>query len=93
MSLQSKIIGTGSYLPSRVVSNKDLEEVLNTTDEWIRQRTGITKRHWASKDETTSDLALKACERALESASLKKEEVDLLLLATVTPDHEFPGTA
>ena len=93
MSVRSKIIGTGSYLPSRVVLNKDLEEVLNTTDEWIQQRTGITKRHWASKDETTSDLALKACEKALESASLKKGEVDLLLLATVTPDHEFPGTA
>ena len=93
MNIRSKIIGTGSYLPSRTVFNKDLEDLLNTTDEWIQQRTGITKRHWASKDETTSDLALRASERALESSSLKKEDIDLLLVATVTPDHEFPGTA
>lgn len=92
MALRSQIIGTGSYLPSNIVMNKDLEERLNTTDEWIQQRTGIVKRHWADQDETTSDLAVKASERALESAGLDKKEIDLILFATVTPDHEFPGT-
>ena len=93
MALRSQIIGTGSYLPSRVVMNKDLEEVLDTSDEWIQQRTGILKRYWAAQDESTSDLALKASEKALESAGVDKKEIDLLLLATVTPDHEFPGSA
>ena len=93
MALRSQIVGTGSYLPSRVVMNKDLEEVLDTSDEWIQQRTGITKRYWADQDESTSDLALKASEKALESAGIDKKEIDLLLLATVTPDHEFPGSA
>lgn len=87
-----KIIGTGSYLPSKVVTNDDLSKVVDTSDKWIRERTGITKRHFA-EDETTSDLAVKAAEDALTSANLKPEDIDMIVVATTTPDLTFPSTA
>lgn len=89
--IRSRIAGVGSYVPARVVTNDDLKQYMDTTDEWIRQRTGIQERHW-TEGESNSDLALKACERALASAKLDKSQVDLIILATLSPDHDFPGT-
>ncbi len=91
----TQILGVGSYVPPRIWTNDDLKSLMDTTDEWIHQRTGIRQRHWIDQesDECTSDLALIAAARALESASVKKEELDMIILATLSPDHEFPGTA
>lgn len=89
----SRIIGTGSYLPARALSNKELEKIVDTSDEWIRERTGIGSRHIAAENEVTSDLALKAAERAIEAAGIEREEIDLIILATSTPDMIFPSTA
>jgi 3-oxoacyl-[acyl-carrier-protein] synthase-3 len=89
----SRILGVGSYVPPRVWKNDDLAAMMDTNDEWIRQRTGIEQRHWVEPGVTTSDLAQVAAERALESAKVKKEEIDLIVFATLSPDHEFPGTA
>jgi 3-oxoacyl-[acyl-carrier-protein] synthase-3 len=77
------------------LKNDDLRELMDTSDEWIQQRTGIKQRHWvdADSDLCTSDLALEACKKALENAKVKKEELDMIILATLSPDHEFPGTA
>ncbi len=90
--LRSRIIGVGSYAPPHVVTNDDLEEMMDTSDEWIRQRTGIERRHWADADTGTSDLARQASLRALEHAGVEKESIDLIVLATLSPDHNFPGT-
>ncbi len=87
------IKGTGSYLPEKIYTNEDLEKMVDTSDEWITTRTGIKERHIASEDEATSDLAAKAIEKALENANVKKEDIDLIMIATVTPDHLFPSTA
>jgi 3-oxoacyl-[acyl-carrier-protein] synthase-3 len=87
------IIGTGSYLPTRVLSNADLEKMVETSDEWITTRTGIKERRIAAEDECTSDLAAKASLSALENAGITAEEVDLIIVATVTPDMFFPSTA
>ena len=91
----SQILGHGMYVPPTVWTNKDLQTIMDTSDEWIQQRTGIKTRHWIDINTATctSDLALEASNRALESAGVKKEEIDLLILATLSPDHEFPGTA
>jgi 3-oxoacyl-[acyl-carrier-protein] synthase-3 len=89
----ASITGTGSYLPEKVVTNVDLEKVVDTTDEWIRQRTGIRERHMARSDEATSDMAAVAAERALENAKVQPSEVDLIIVATITPDMVFPNTA
>ena len=89
----SRIIGTGGYLPERVLTNKDLEARVETSDEWIVSRTGIRKRHIAADSEFTSDLALHASRRALEAAGRKPEDVDLIVLATSTPDMVFPSSA
>ena len=89
----SEIIGCGSYLPERVVTNAELSAKLDTTDEWITSRTGIRQRHLAADGELTSDLALKAAERALEAAGVPAAEVDMVVLATSTPDNTFPATA
>jgi 3-oxoacyl-[acyl-carrier-protein] synthase-3 len=89
----SRIAGTGSYLPERVVSNQDLEKMMDTTDEWIRERTGIKRRHLAADGETTSDLALAAAGRAIEMADITAEDIDLIVIGTTTPDKVFPGTA
>ena len=89
----SRIAGTGSYLPEKVVTNHDLEEMMDTSDEWIQERTGIKRRHIAADGETTSDLALAAAGQALDMAGLTAEDVDLIIIATTTPDKVFPGTA
>ena len=89
----SRIAGTGSFLPEKVVTNQDLEKMMDTSDEWIRERTGIKRRHIAADGETTSDLALAAAGRALDMAGIGAEDVDLIIIATTTPDKVFPGTA
>ena len=88
----ARIIGTGSYLPSKIVTNLDLEKTLNTTDEWITARTGIKERRIVT-DESTCDLALEASKNALEMAQISPSEIDLIILATTTPDKIFPATA
>ena len=89
----SRIIGTGSYLPEKKLSNRDLESMVDTSDEWIYTRTGIRNRHIAAEHETTSDLALKASQRAIEAARIDASEIDLIIVATSTPDMIFPSTA
>ena len=91
--IRSVVQGCGSYLPERVVTNADLAKKMDTSDEWIQQRTGIRQRHIAADGEMTSHLALKASERALEHAGLKASDLDLIVLATATPDETFPATA
>jgi 3-oxoacyl-[acyl-carrier-protein] synthase III len=93
MAFRSQILGCGGYLPKRVVTNGDLAKSLDTSDEWIVQRTGIRQRHIAAPGEKTSDLALHAARAALASAKIAPEEVDLIVLATSTPDNTFPATA
>lgn len=87
------IIGTGSYVPERVMSNAELEKLVETSDEWITTRTGIKERRIAAEGEFTSDMAAKAAQSALENAGITADEVDLILVATVTPDMFFPSTA
>ncbi|MBM3244933.1 MAG: ketoacyl-ACP synthase III, partial [Candidatus Omnitrophica bacterium] len=87
------IIGVGEYLPKKVLSNKDLEKMVDTSDEWITTRTGIKERRIAAKNEATSDLAIKAGLEALKEAKVKPENVDLIIVATITPDMQFPSTA
>lgn len=89
----SRFLGIGMYVPPKVWKNDDLRTMMDTSDEWIVQRTGIKQRHWVENHVTTSDLALEAAKRALENAKVKKEELDMLIFATLSPDHEFPGTA
>jgi 3-oxoacyl-[acyl-carrier-protein] synthase III len=91
--LRSVVLGLGSYLPKRIVSNLDLEKSLDTTDEWIVQRTGIRQRHVASEDEPTSQLGLYAAKAALADAGLKASDLDLVIVATSTPDFTFPAVA
>jgi len=91
--IHSRITGTGSYLPERVMTNHDLEQMVDTSDEWIRERTGIEQRHIAAEGQLTSDLAEQAARRALEAAGRVPEEVDLIIVATTTPDRTFPSTA
>ena len=93
MTVYSRISGTGSYLPERVLSNQDLERMVDTTDEWITERTGIKKRHIVGEGETTCDLAEAAARRALEMAGRSAEDIDLIIVATTTPDRIFPSTA
>jgi len=89
----SKIIGTGGYLPKKIVTNKDLESTVDTTDEWIIERTGIKQRHIAEQNETTSSMAVQASIDALSSANIQPEDIDLIIVATTTPDQIFPSTA
>ena len=89
----SRILGTGSYLPPRVMSNDDFAKRLETSDAWIRERTGIRERHIADESQTSSDLALQAARRALEAAGVAANELDLVIVATSTPDYVFPSTA
>jgi len=89
----SRIAGTGSYLPARIVTNRELEGTVDTNDEWIYSRSGIRERRVAADDELASDLALHASTRALEAAGLKAADLDLIIVATTTPDVVFPSTA
>ena len=89
----SKITGTGSYLPEKVLTNRDLEKLVNTSDKWIHERTGIRERHIAAEGETTCDLATNAAHRAIEMAGKTSSDIDLIILATTTADKIFPGTA
>jgi 3-oxoacyl-[acyl-carrier-protein] synthase III len=93
MTIRSEIIGCGSYLPERIVSNNELAETVDTSDEWIVARTGIKQRHLAAEGEFTSDLAYKAGIKALEHAGMDASELDLVIVATATPDNTFPATA
>jgi 3-oxoacyl-[acyl-carrier-protein] synthase-3 len=87
------IIGVGEYLPKRILTNADLEKMVDTSDEWITTRTGIKERHLAAKDEATSDLATKAAKEALKDARVNPKDLDLIIVATITPDMQFPATA
>jgi len=89
----SRIVGTGRYLPERVLTNFDLEKMVETSDEWIRTRTGVERRHIAAEDESTSDLALAAAQAAIEDAGIDKNEIDLIVIGTTTPDLVFPNIA
>jgi 3-oxoacyl-[acyl-carrier-protein] synthase-3 len=91
--IYSRIVGTGSYLPPKVMTNADFAARLDTNDAWIRERTGIERRHIADKSQASSDLALEACRRALDAAQLSAEQIDLIVVATSTPDYVFPSTA
>ncbi|MFT5397222.1 MAG: 3-oxoacyl-[acyl-carrier-protein] synthase-3 [Gammaproteobacteria bacterium] len=89
----ARIIGTGGYLPENVMTNADMEKIVDTSDKWIRDRTGIEQRHIASPGETTVDLAEKAALNAIEAAGIKPQDIDLIILATSTPDKIFPSSA
>lgn len=93
MTIRSVIRGVGSYLPSNIVTNDELAKKVDTSDEWIQERTGIKQRHVAAEGEYTSDLAIAAGRQALERAGLKGEDIDLFVVATATPDNTFPATA
>lgn len=91
--IYSKIIGTGRYLPEKVLTNKDLETMVDTSDEWIRERTGIEQRHIAAENQTTCDLAEQASLKAIEMAGINAQSIDMIIVATTTPDKIFPSTA
>ena len=93
MSVHSRITGTGSYLPEKILTNLDLEELVETSDEWIYSRTGIRQRHIAADDQNASDLALAASRRALSAAGVRPQDIDLVIVATTTSDMIFPSTA
>ena len=93
MAFRSRIIGTGSHLPEKVLSNAELAKTVDTTDEWIVERTGIRQRHIAREGETTAILAYQAGEKALDAAGIKASDLDLIIVATTTPDNTFPSTA
>ena len=87
------IVGTGSYVPERILSNADLEKMVDTSDEWISTRTGIRERRLAGEGMATSDMAVEAAKRAMENAKIRPEDVDLLIIATITPDKLLPAAA
>ncbi len=89
----SRIAGTGSYLPEKVLTNHDLEKMMDTSDDWIQERTGIKRRHIAADGEATSDLALAAANQALDMAGIGADDINLIIIATTTPDKVFPGVA
>ncbi|MDH5345503.1 MAG: ketoacyl-ACP synthase III, partial [Gammaproteobacteria bacterium] len=89
----ARIAGTGSYLPERIMTNKELEDMVDTSDEWIRDRSGIKRRHIAAEGEKTSDMGLAAAKRAMEAAGIAAANIDLIIVATTTPDKVFPSTA
>ena len=91
--IHSRIAGTGSYLPPRIVTNAEFSQRLETSDEWIRERTGIAQRHMADESQASSDLALEASRAALQAAGARPEDIDLIIVATSTPDFIFPSTA
>ncbi|MDJ0760493.1 MAG: beta-ketoacyl-ACP synthase III [Woeseiaceae bacterium] len=89
----SRIAGTGSYLPEKVITNQDLEKIMDTSDEWIRERSGIKRRHVAADDESSADMGLYAARKALDAAGIDATDLDLIVVATTTPDKVFPSTA
>lgn len=89
----ARIVATGSYLPDKILTNEDLSKIVDTSDEWIRERTGIRQRHIAAEGQTTSDLGFEAATRALKAAGVAASEIDLLIVGTTTPDIIFPSTA
>src|SRR3990172_2331025 len=91
--MYARITGTGSYLPEKILSNADLEKMVDTSDEWISERTGIRKRHIAGEGETTCDLVEKAARHAIAAAGISHSDIDLIIVATTTPDKIFPSTA
>ena len=93
MGINSIIIGTGSYLPEKILTNADLEKMVDTSDEWIVQRSGIKERHIAAENETTGDMAIAASRKAIEAAGLTPEDIDGVIVATTTPDRTFPAVA
>ncbi|MGV6800499.1 MAG: beta-ketoacyl-ACP synthase III [bacterium] len=93
MKYKVVVQGVGSYLPEKILTNHDLAKIVDTSDEWITERSGIKQRHIAADGEFTSDLATKAAERALEHAGMSKDDIDLIIIATATPDMTFPATA
>tara|TARA_R110002072_G_scaffold64203_3_gene159455 strand:+ start:64518 stop:65534 length:1017 start_codon:yes stop_codon:yes gene_type:complete len=92
MNYVGEITGVGSFLPPKAVTNFDLEKLLNTNDEWIQQRTGIVKRHWVENNVSTSDLAYEASIEAIKNAGISNTDIDMIIFATLSPDHDFPGT-
>ncbi len=93
MSIRSKIISTGSYLPEKIMTNSDLEKIVDTSDEWIFQRSGIKQRHIAVDDQSTADMAVMAAKNAIEQAGIGPEDIDGIIVATTTPDQTFPSVA
>jgi len=91
MALRTIITGTGHYVPPRVVTNADLEKKINTSDEWIKERSGIQERRWVEPGTGTSDLAVEAAKKAIERAGIDKNDIDFIIAATLSPDHYFPG--
>jgi len=91
--VNSLVMASGSYLPEKILTNKDLEQLVQTNEEWIVSRTGITRRHIAAENEYTSDMATEAAKRAMAASAISKDEVDLIIVATTTPDKTFPSTA
>lgn len=91
--IYSKVIGTGSHLPERVVTNHDLEQIMDTSDQWIRERTGISERRIISEGETTTTLAQEACRKAMVAADVDPGEIDLFIMGTTTPDLVFPSSS
>ncbi len=91
--MHSTILGTGSFLPEKILTNKDLEQFVDTTDEWITTRTGIKQRHVAADTDTTATLATRACLKAMESAGVTPDQIDMVIVATATSDDAFPSTA
>lgn len=93
MTRRAVICATGSYLPAKVLTNKELESIVDTTDEWIEQRSGIKQRHIAAEGQTTADLAIEAAKSAVQSASIDPQQIDCIIVATTTPDQTFPSVA
>jgi 3-oxoacyl-[acyl-carrier-protein] synthase-3 len=93
MALRSRVTGVGSYVPPKVITNDDLSQMFDTSDEWIVQRTGIRQRHWVDEDTSTSDLALEASKQAMAMADVGPDDLDMIVFATISPDHYFPGSA
>ena len=91
--IYSRIVGTGSYLPEKIMTNADLEKLVDTTDEWIQEHTGIRQRHVAAEGQTTSDLAVEAAKQAMDAAGVTASDIDLIIVGTTTPDIIFPSTA
>ena len=89
---RSEITGVGSFVPPKVYTNFDLEKMMETTNDWIVQRTGIEQRHWVDDNVSNSDLAFEASVRAIKNAGLERSDIDMIIFATLSPDHEFPGT-